>query len=84
MTFTHTIQYLQLENYMMSLHELADLENEFENQTIVYESTNKFNTHELKGLLEDAINQDRSPYSKVEVAYAEYPMNDTANFALSF
>ena len=84
MTFTHTVRYLQLSNNSLSLHELADLENEFENETISYDSAHKYESQELSGILEDFINQDRPPYACVRVSYAEYPMQDTEAFALAF
>ena len=82
--FTHTVRYLQLSNNSLSLHELADLENEYENETISYNSDHKYGSQELSGILEDAINQDRPDYACVRVSYAEYLMQDTEAFALAF
>lgn len=83
-TYTHTISCLTLENYSMSLHELADIENLYDNQTISYESTRKFNNNELIGVLEDHINADLPDYCHVSVSYAELKLTDSSAFALAF
>jgi hypothetical protein len=83
-TFTHTIQHLQLENYSLSLHELCDCEDAWVGQTISYESNNRYDTDDLAGLVEDAINADRSAGSYVKVAYATFPLTKTSALQLAF
>jgi len=83
-TYTHTISCLTLENYNMSLHELADIENLYDNQTISYESNRKFTNDELIGVLEDHINADLPDYNNVRVTYAELKLSDSSAFALAF
>ena len=71
-----------LDNDMLSLHELSDLENEFDNQTISYMSNHKFNDQELAGILEDTINEGRD--MPVRVSFAEFELTATDALALAF
>ncbi len=72
------------DNNSLSLHELSDVENTFQSQTICYTSDHKYNDSELIGLLEDAANADRPEYAHVRCSYAEFPLIDTDAISLAF
>ena len=82
--YTHQIKYLSLENYNLSIHELADVEDQYNNDTISYTSDRALPTKDLVSLLEEAVNQDRPAYAQLVCTYAEFPMIQSDSMSLNF